>query len=291
MPDLFERLNRPERPISYQEAPLIKAMKKIPKRETVKTNTNIVCRVNQLFFQYKKSQRFILKDLNLTFKKGERIAIMGSNGSGKSTFLNLLANMNQPTSGNIKWEKNIEVGMMIQNSDFMLFSESVYEEIAFAVIHSKNKEKRKKIDTIVKKSMNDLGIAYLSKRAPFSLSKGQRLRTAVASIFSKEPSVLLLDEPTTGQDRGHIENMMQVVKDGFELIVFCTHDVDTASRHANRIILMDGGEVIADGEPINILFNKEMLKKASIRQTSIQLFSERHGIRVLNVDCLAKELA
>ncbi len=286
--DLFERLNRPERPMSFLEAPIIKNITEYKKDKPMEICGKTICKIKKAFFRYNKNQNFILKNLNLSFKKGEHIALMGSNGAGKSTLLNLLAKIYKPTSGHILWSKDLEVGMMMQHSDLMLFSESVYDEIAFAVVHSKNKEKRRDLDGIVRKTMDDLGIIHLSGRAPFSLSKGQRLRIAVASIFSKEPSILLLDEPTTGQDKEQIENMMEAVKNNFDLIVFCTHDVDTAARYANRIILMDAGQVIADGSPINILFNKVMLKQASIRQTSIQLYSERHGVRALSVDCLAK---
>ncbi len=291
LPDLFERLNRSERPVSFSEAPIIKNIKSWETEKQESICGEALCEINRMSFSYHKNQKMILRDLNLHFKKGECVALMGGNGAGKSTFLNLLAGIYKPISGNIIWKKDLDVGMVIQFSDFMLFSESVYEEVAFAVIHNKDKERRKNYDAITKKAMKHLGISHLSQRAPLSLSKGQRLRTAVASIFSKEPAVLLLDEPTTGQDKEQIENMMATIKHNFDLVIFCTHDVDTASRHANRMILMNQGKIVADDKPINILFNKDLLKQSSMRQTSIQLYAERYGIRALSVECMAEALS
>jgi len=284
LPDLFERLKRHERPLFPSEAPIIKKVKKYKKEMASSISNKTVCEIKNMFFSYNKQKTPNLHDLSLTLTCGECIALMGSNGAGKSTLLNLLAGMQKPDAGSITWFGKPNVGMVMQSPDLMLFSESVYDEVAFAAIHSENSEK--KCDFVVKKVMTNMGITHLAERAPFALSRGQRLRTAVASILSKEPSILLLDEPTTGQDKKQIERMMEALKESFDLLVFCTHDVDTAARHANRIILMDRGRIIADDKPINILFNKTALEQASIRQTSIQTYAELHGIQALSVDTL-----
>jgi energy-coupling factor transport system ATP-binding protein len=110
----------------------------------------------------------------------------------------------------------------------------------------------------------------------------------VASILSNQPSVLLLDEPTTGQDRDQIERMMTGLEEEFDLVVFCTHDVQTAARHANRIVLVEAGRVLADGEPVQVLFDQQAMQSASLRQTSLQAYAMRHGLRVLDVDAFLR---
>ncbi len=285
LPDLFERLKRPERPLFPSEAPKIKRVKKEKKKISPPVSCKTVCEIKNMFFSYNRQKTPIFHDLNLKLMHGEHIALMGSNGAGKSTLLSLLAGIHKHESGSITWHGKADVGMVMQSPDLMLFSDSVYDEVAFAAIHSGNSDKKKN-DSVVKGVMANMGITHLAERAPFALSRGQRLRTAVASILSKEPSILLLDEPTTGQDKEQIERMMESLKARFDLVVFCTHDVDTAARHANRIILMDGGRIIADDRPINIMFNKTALKQASICQTSIQTYAEHHGIQALSVDRL-----
>lgn len=142
------------------------------------------------------------------------------------------------------------------------------EECLFAPFHQG--KKREEALKIAQNIINCMGLRHIADSAPFALSKGQRLRTAVSSVLTKQPSVLLLDEPTTGQDREHIEKLMSSLEKKFDLVVFCTHDVDTAAKHANRVILLHDGAVIADGDPAEIFHNREALAVASIRQTTIQ---------------------
>ena len=123
--------------------------------------------------------------------------------------------------------------------------------------------------------------------APFALSRGQRLRTAVGSVLTMQPDVLLLDEPTTGQDRTQIERLMGELHRDLDLVLFCTHDVDTAARHANRVVLLNQGQVIADGDPLEVLFDEPRLRLASVRQTNIQKYGARQGLRILAVDAVA----
>lgn len=310
LPDLFEKLGRPERPLRPEEAPVVQLCAQGDFRGEPATTTHAgcpvhhvdgrppialrggpVCEIHELAFAYNSRSQPIFEGLNLVFYHGERIALMGSNGAGKTTLLHLLAGLLAPVSGAIRWhaEKRPAVGLMLQSPDLMLFCETVREEIAFAPLHARLP--REETDRIVTQMLEQMGIKELADRAPFALSRGQRLRTALASILSKRPSVLLLDEPTTGQDREQIERMMTPLEERFDLLIFCTHDVDTAAHHATRVILMDDGRIIADGRPADVLFDDDALAKASVRQTSLQAYARRLGTRALGVDELMDMLS
>jgi energy-coupling factor transport system ATP-binding protein len=170
----------------------------------------------------------------------------------------------------------------------MLFSESVRQEVAFAPTQARLSRRQR--DQLVEAVLARMGLGGLADQPPFALSRGQRLRTAVASILTKQPSVLLLDEPTTGQDREQIERMMTGLEGQFELVVFCTHDVQTAARHANRIVLLDAGRVVADGSPLEVLFDEAAMQSASIRPTSLQTFGIRHQVKALDVGAFVRML-
>jgi len=286
--DLFERLGRPERPLRAQEAPLLEVSGEVPKRPALQGEA--LCETSELAFRYERHGPAVFEGLNVTFRRGERVALMGPNGSGKSTLLHLMAALLAPKSGRVVWTgpQAPSVGLVMQVPDLMLFSESVRREVAFAPIHARIA--RQKREQIVEAVLARTGLEDLADQAPFALSRGQRLRTAVASILSMQPSVLLLDEPTTGQDREQIERMMTGLEDDFELVVFCTHDVQTAARHANRIILLDAGRVLADGDPADVLFDQTAMRAASVRQTSLQAYAMRHGVRALDVDSLMRVL-
>jgi energy-coupling factor transport system ATP-binding protein len=110
----------------------------------------------------------------------------------------------------------------------------------------------------------------------------------VGSVLTAKPSLLLLDEPTTGQDRARIDKMMGAIVDDCDTVVFSTHDVETAARHANRVVLLHGGRIIADGPPDEVLFDWETLETASIRPSEIHLFAALHDLTALTVESLVE---
>lgn len=279
--DLFQRLGRPERPLGAHDAPMLEVSAAaerapVPQRD-------LLCEARGLTFRYTRHGPPVFDDLSLALCCGDRVALMGPNGSGKSTLLHLIAGLLRPRAGEIAWrDGSPSVGLVMQVPDLMLFSESVREEVAFAPIHARiaRDERRRVVEAVLAR----MGLEDLADQPPFALSRGQRLRTAVGSVLSMQPSVLLLDEPTTGQDREQIERMMTGLEEQFDLVVFCTHDVQTAARHANRIVLLDAGRVLADGDPLDVLFDHEATEAASVRQTSLQAYGMRHGVKVLDVE-------
>lgn len=297
LPDLFERLGRAERPLRPEDAPCLELRPHSAGDPEADGPGNpcdsggpageLMCEIDGLRFGYPHAGTPVFDGLDLRLCKGQRVAIMGSNGAGKSTLLHLLAGLLDHVSGSVRWADGNRpgVGLLLQVPDLMLFCETVRDEVAFAPRHLRVSPNE--LERVIDEVLEQTGLGALSERAPFALSRGQRLRTAMASILSKKPSVLLLDEPTTGQDREQVDRMMSQLEEAFDLVVFCTHDVDTAARHATRVVLLDDGKIIADGEPTDVLFDEASLTTASVRQTSVQTYARRLGTRALTVDALA----
>jgi energy-coupling factor transport system ATP-binding protein len=287
LPNLFDRLGRPERPLTADQAPVLTARPRSapeppPRREPL-------CRVRDLQFRYDRHGPAVFRGMDLKLRRGERIALMGANGSGKSTLLHLLSGIEQPTGGAIEWQgPRPTVGLVLQSPDLMLLCESVREELEFGPRHFRRTPERAR--RVVERVADQMSLRGLEDQAPFALSRGQRLRTAVASVLTTEPGVLLLDEPTTGQDRDQIERMMGRFEDAFELLLFCTHDVDTAARHADRVVLLQDGRVSADGPPAEVFFDEDALAPAGVRPTSLQRYAARLSVRALTVDAMLEVL-
>ncbi|WP_226990758.1 ABC transporter ATP-binding protein [Methanosarcina acetivorans] len=259
-------------------------------------NRDSIISIRDLWSGYEKN-RMVLKGINLEIRKGERVAIMGTNGSGKSTLLLNLAAMLKPYKGSVKvFGGDIQprnsysfagrVGFVFQNPDLMLFCDSVDEEARFGPFQLKYKD----IEERTKTSLEAMSILDLRQDLPQSLSRGQRLRTAVASVLSIDPEIILLDEPTTGQDRVNIEHMMNYFKDNCSTLVFCTHDIEIAMLYATRLLVMDDGRIIADGKGREVIKNIEILKQASLTQPPVVEIANYLGVDAISITELVEVL-
>ncbi len=197
-------------------------------------------------FRYKKDGPWVLRKIDLCLFKGQRVAILGPNGAGKSTLLSLVAGLKRPEEGKIHFflgpaRHRLSVSMLMQDPDLMLFAFSVRKELSFAPVNLGllHHEIHKRVDQWLEK----MNIKDLSDEPPFALSRGQRLRVALSSILTGYPKVLLLDEPTTGQDKRQVEALMKVLSDEAELVMFATHDLDFAKRFATRVLIMSRHEI------------------------------------------------
>lgn len=217
-----------------------------------------------------------LKGVSLTIKNGEFVAIMGENGAGKTTLVKHFNGLLKPTKGTVHIDgvnttkvsvatlaRN--VGFVFQNPDRQLFSETVEEEIAFALKNFGFEEKI--IKRRVTWALNLLGLTQYRKTSPFMLSGGERKRVALASILAWNPKILMLDEPTIGQDYRQKENLLQFIlqmKAQRKTIIIVTHDVEFVAECSPRVLLMREGRIVADGEARKVLTNPEILTQASI---------------------------
>lgn len=220
------------------------------------TQKEIVLEAKEIYFRYEKKDNFILKGASLCIRRGEIVALLGNNGTGKSTLLLHFAAILKPEKGTVKIlgkdSKDLnsfklagKVGVVFQNPTLMLFCNSVKEEVEFGPRALKFPQAS--LPGLVSETLDALSIENLIKDAPLSLSNGQRLRVATASIASMQPEIFLLDEPTQGQDRVNIESLMNCLKIKSSqgvAVLFITHNADVALRYADRILFMNGGQIV-----------------------------------------------
>lgn len=247
----------------------------------------------QVFFHYDNPAQMVLNGVDLTVAAGQFIALMGSNGAGKSTLLHLLGGLLKPAAGamHILGQRVMAVspavGMVLQNPDFMLFNSTVREEIGFS-LRQQGKGNTVGWTEYCELLADRLGLDGLAEDFPLALSRGQRLRVAIAAVLANKPQVLLLDEPTTGQDIGHIEDIALLLREYTRQggsIIFCTHDTEVAARFADRIIVMRQGQIVADGAPAAIFQDRAMLKACGLKPPAILLAAQAlYGGTALTVE-------
>jgi len=228
-----------------------------------------------------------LRGINLTIDDGEFLAIMGQNGAGKTTLVKHFNGLLKPTKGEIlvngvntrdvsvaKLARN--VGFVFQNPDHQLFSETVEDEVAFALKNFGFKEAV--IEKQVDWALNLLDITQYRKTSPFMLSGGERKRVALASILAWDPQVIILDEPTIGQDHHQKEKLQQFILQlnaQKKTVVVVTHDVEFVAECNPRVILMSQGKILAEGIAEEVLTNQKLVAQASIVPPQItQIFLE-----------------
>jgi energy-coupling factor transport system ATP-binding protein len=231
--------------------------------------------VKDLHFTYSTGLE-ALKGINLTVNDGEFLAIMGQNGAGKTTLVKHFNGLLKPTNGEVLVDgvstKNVivaklarNVGFVFQNPDHQLFSETVEDEIAFALKNFGFEESvvEKQVDW----ALNLLDIPQYRKTSPFMLSGGERKRVALASILAWDPKMVILDEPTIGQDHQQKEKLLQFILQlnaQKKTVVVVTHDVEFVAECNPRVILMSKGKILAEGKAEEILTEPKLLAQASV---------------------------
>ncbi len=217
-----------------------------------------------------------LKGVSLVIKDGEFVAIMGQNGAGKTTLVKHFNGLLKPSEGIVRVDGvettktsvaalSRNAGFVFQNPDHQLFSETVEEEIAFALKNFGFEEEV--IEQRVSWALNLLGLVQYRKTSPFLLSGGERKRVALASVLAWNPKTLILDEPTIGQDYQQKEKLRQFIaqmQTQAKTVVIVTHDVEFVAECSPRVLLMKEGRIVADGEGREILTTPEVLAQSSI---------------------------
>jgi len=217
-----------------------------------------------------------LDDINLAIPEGDFVALIGHNGAGKTTLINHLIGFLKPANGTIFIDgKDIagmrvailaqSVGYLFQNPDNQIFTDSVIKELEFGL---KNiKLRGAVIEERVNRAISMMELAEFKDRHPHSLSRGQRQRLAVASILAMEPDIIVLDEPTTGQDWGHVNKFLRQIRHLNELgktIILITHDMNLVAEYARRTVVMDKGKIVLDGDTRYVFSKREILEKTGI---------------------------
>jgi energy-coupling factor transporter ATP-binding protein EcfA2 len=227
-----------------------------------------------------------LRGVSLDVHKGEFIALVGQNGAGKTTLAKHFNGLLRPTKGRVIvdgkdaagqaiYDLAKIVGYVFQNPDHQIFSATVWEEAAYGLkVQGITGEKAKER---VANVLELVGLSDLLELNPFTLSKGDRQKLAVASILAIEPQVLVIDEPTTGLDARGAEGMMTLIDHLNKLghtVIIITHDMKLVAEYATRVIAMSRGKIIADCTPAELFSNEAVMENARVKPTSIaRLFS------------------
>ncbi len=240
-------------------------------------------------YTYDGNDERALDGLNLKIRRGTKVAFMGGNGSGKSTFFLCLNGIRRPDTGKIcidgeaieytrKGLLNVRgrVGIVFQEPDDQLFSASVYEEISFGILNLGADEEtaRREVESVIK----ELEITPFQDRPAHALSGGQKKQVAIADILVMHPEVMILDEPAAALDPKHTRKVQQIVDRLTEkgiTVLMATHDIDYAYSWADEIVLMHRGKVIRQGTPFEVCSDREALKAASLEVPAVLRMHER----------------
>ena len=220
-----------------------------------------------------------VQSLNVKIEKGDFVAVIGSNGAGKSTFSKLCNGLLIPTEGdvfvlgkNTRREKvsNLakHIGFLFQNPDRQICCNTVAEEIAFSL--KNNGLKADEVKARVETALAEFG--FDGKMEPFNMSRGQRQRLCLACLIALKPEILILDEPTTGLDYRECMEMMEKIRqlnnEGTTVIMVC-HDMEVVLDFAKTVIVMNRGQILGQGSTREILSNTELLGQARLLQPQI----------------------
>lgn len=238
-------------------------------------------RVEDLYFQYEK-EKPILQHIHFDIKKGEMVSIVGKNGAGKSTLSNLICGFYKPVRGSICLngediaplsikERGEKIGLVMQSPNQMISKPMIYDEVALGL--SVRGVPEEEIKERVHETLKICGL-YPFRNWPVSaLSFGQKKRVSIASILVMNPEILILDEPTAGQDYRHYTEIMEFLKEINQTlgitIIMITHDMHLMLEYTDRAIVIADGHLIADDTPAKVLTNESIADKAYLKKTSL----------------------
>lgn len=246
-------------------------------------------RVEHLSFGY-TPDRYNLQDINFTIHEGEMVSIVGRNGAGKSTLAKLICGFEKPVSGGIYIEgRNIEkdtikeraarIGYVMQNPNQMISKPMIWDEVELALIQSGvPKEER---DVRVEETLKVCGLYPFRKWPVSALSYGQKKRVTIASILVQRPQIIILDEPTAGQDYRHYTEIMEFLRElnniGYTIIMI-THDMHLMLEYTERAIVFGEGRMLADATAAHVLNDPGLVQAANLKETSLYTLSIACGI-------------
>lgn len=254
-------------------------------KEIKKTNEEVI-KIENLTFSYEREN--ILENLSLDIDKGEIISILGPNGAGKSTLAKLMCGFLRPDSGKIilagKDSKDLsikeiadKVGFILQNPNAMISKTMIFDEVAFGL------RVRGVAEDVIEKKVHDaLEICglYSFRKWPISaLSYGQRRRVTIASILVLDPEVIIMDEPTAGQDFHHYTKMMEFIRKinkEYDLtILMISHDMHLIEEYTDRALVIGDKKILADTTPAELFSQSELIDRANLAETSLFKLGQR----------------
>lgn len=249
-----------------------------------------VLKVDHLHFSY-QPEKAILSDISFDVKKGEMISIVGKNGAGKTTLSNLICGFLEPSKGKIELngndisplsvkERGEHIGIVMQNPNQMISKPMIYEEVALGLTVRGVPEEE--IRERVHETLKICGLYQFRNWPVSALSFGQKKRVTIASILVMKPEILILDEPTAGQDYRHYTEIMEFLKTINETqgttIIMITHDMHLMLEYTNRAIVVADGKLLTIDTPAKVLTNETITAPAYLKQTSLYEMAVKCGI-------------
>lgn len=262
----------------FEEAPPVS-----PREKTLP-----ILELRNISFRYAQGHE-IIHGVSFSIEKGEMVSIVGKNGAGKSTLSKLICGFEKPSSGSILFagdditsdtikERSLRIGMVMQNPNHMISKNMIFDEVALGLLIRGVPENE--VKERVEKTLKVCGL-YPFRNWPISaLSFGQKKRVTIASILVLEPEVMILDEPTAGQDLRHyteiMEFLVQLNRQGITIILI-THDMHLMLEYTPRAIVIAEGEKIADASAASVLTDSEIINLANLKETSLFELAKRAG--------------
>jgi len=259
-------------------------------------------RFEDVSYRYSDDQPDVLKNIHFNIYTGDIIAVLGPNGAGKTTLVKHVLGLLKPTRGRVLLggrdtrqssvaESAQTVGYVFQSPSQMLFAPTVEEELSFGPRNLNHPLDQ--IQQNVKWAIETVNLASEIKMPPLALSFGQQKRVSIAAVLAMRSRILMMDEPTAGQDYWNYQAFMDSILQmpGFDAVLFITHDVDLAVIYANRVLLVDAGRIVADGTPQEVLRDEDVLCRSrvlptSLLQLNLELFP--HTGRFMRAEALAR---
>ncbi len=265
----------------------------LAKEERDKEN---ILTVRDLNFTYRSDRSqaedfHALKNINFDLYKGEMMAVVGRNGAGKSTFSKVICGFETPDTGtmllgdtdlkelSIK-ERADHIGYIMQNPNQMISKTMIFDEVAMG-LRNKGTMTEEEIEERVNDTLKVCGLWPFRNWPISALSYGQRKRVTIAAIMSMEPEIMILDEPTAGQDYRHYTEIMEFLKElnsRGTTVILITHDMHLMLEYAERSVVFSDGEIIACDSAANILTDEDIIRRASLKETSLYGLSKLCGI-------------
>lgn len=258
--------------------------------------------IKNLSFAYHKEQK-VIEDLNLHIASGEFVAIAGRNGSGKTTLTRLIMGLEKPSSGEIFFQgdnitkvpvakRGSYIGYVFQQPERQMFRNTVEDEISFGDKQLGMSDEE--VKTVVAEVMAKVNISEYAKEYPLNLRRGLKQRIAIASVLAMKSNVIILDEPTSGQDSKETYELLQILKDLNDAgitIILITHNMDIIAEYCSRAILMSAGKIVFDGNSEQLFTECENLYELGlVKPISVEL-GEAMGLGYCaNMDILKERI-
>ena len=246
-------------------------------------NSDIILKAENLYFSYDDEQSHSLNGLSLEIKKGQKIAFMGANGSGKSTFFLCCTGILKPQKGKLFFHNKevtykkkelldlrSKIGIVFQDPDNQLFSASVYQEISFGPLNLGHSEEQTKKE--VEQVIDYLEITPFRHKPTHALSGGQKKQVSIADILVMKPEIIILDEPAAALDPKHTTMVNHIVEQMTQngiTVLMATHDVNYAYEWADEVLLFHEGKVLMHGTPAQVFGNRGALKQTNLEPPAV----------------------